>query len=347
MISGRYDGCYYVRQYLPQMFNGWQGSYITPSQRRDDKETYKIAMASDIVVFHRPEHPNLIKQALMLQQLGKKIVYDNDDTFKEIGGSSTTEHADMVKVYNNRLYDFAKIADLVTVSTRTLANEYKDINPNVVVLPNQVYKDHFPEPIKNKTDKIRVGLIGSAAYYNDWKEIEPLLRKIANDDRYTLVVYGFVKDNKVFKSMYEKYKVEIKAVQGLGNIEQHEWTNLDKYLDTLNSLALDIVLIPREDTYFNECKSNLKFLEMSMLEIPVIAKSFKNHNSPYDNDITNGVNGFLSKDLKEFESYFNLLSNDSKLRKSIGKEARTYTLAHYNIENNYKLWYNTYNKLLK
>ena len=42
------------------------------------------------------------------------------------------------------------------------------------------------------------------------------------------------------------------------------------------------MLIPRGENYFNRCKSNIKFLEASMCEIPVIAQSFTTNDSPYD-----------------------------------------------------------------
>ena len=54
------------------------------------------------------------------------------------------------------------------------------------------------------------------------------------------------------------------------------------YFDTLNDLELDIMMIPRKDNYFNKCKSNIKFLEASMCEIPVITNYFKD--SPYEKD---------------------------------------------------------------
>ena len=104
-----------------------------------------------------------------------------------------------------------------------------------------------------------------------------------------------------------------------------------EYFEKLNDLELDLMLIPRRETYFNKCKSNLKLLEAGALEIPVIASSFPDKDSPYDKDL-NGENGFLAKDEAEFRLYTEKLINDKELRRKVGKNAREYVYENYNIE---------------
>ncbi len=50
----------------------------------------------------------------------------------------------------------------------------------------------------------------------------------------------------------------------------------------LNELKIDIFLLPRKDNYFNRYKSNLKFLEASMVEAMYISQGFLDNQSPYE-----------------------------------------------------------------
>jgi glycosyltransferase involved in cell wall biosynthesis len=81
-----------------------------------------------------------------------------------------------------------------------------------------------------------------------------------------------------------------------------------------------------------------------MLEIPVIASSFSDGNSPYDKDL-NGNNGILAGTEEEWREATEMLIKDKRLRRKIGKEAKSYVLKNYNIEDNYKLWADAYSKI--
>jgi glycosyltransferase involved in cell wall biosynthesis len=83
-----------------------------------------------------------------------------------------------------------------------------------------------------------------------------------------------------------------------------------------------------------------------MLEIPVVAQSFTDKLSPYDKDL-NGKNGLLATTQKDFKIQIDRLIKDKKLREDIGKEAKAYTLKHYDINNNYKKWKYAYNQITK
>jgi len=79
-----------------------------------------------------------------------------------------------------------------------------------------------------------------------------------------------------------------------------------------------------------------------MCEIPVIVQSFKN--SPYE-EITDGVDGILIHDNKDWMDKIELLIKDKELRLRIGKNAHKYVLDNYNIENNAYKWANAYKSL--
>jgi glycosyltransferase involved in cell wall biosynthesis len=176
----------------------------------------------------------------------------------------------------------------------------------------------------------------------DAEHLKEVLEELGNRKDVELWMFGLgdkqhQKDNpKVTKIFKEDYEFWEKI-----NYKQMPWCKNYLYQDNLNGLKLDMMLIPRRDNYFNKCKSNLKFLEASMLEIPVIAQSFEN--SPYE-EITPDM-GVLIKDNNDWMREINRLIDNKSLRRELGRTAKNYVLKNYNIEDNYLKWQDAYKKL--
>lgn len=349
MIGSGYDGCNYVRIYLPATFNGyWTDKPNLKNDRISVEDVRHQLQDADVVVFHRAEEQTYHNLAKMLKADGKKIVMDNDDTFVVEGYHPLANfNPDGTQVDNltrraNNIDEFMRLCDLVTCSTKTLKKEYEKINPNVVVLPNYVDPDDWDEPLRNEGDKVRIGIVGSTAIEYDYLHIKPLIKELSERDDVEIVLSGLgdlkhQKDNpKVTKVFNEEYTFwnSIKK-------QQFPWCKRADYNKTLNEERLDIMLIPRKDNYFNRCKSNIKFLEASMCEIPVVAQSFSD--GPYE-EITEDM-GVLIKDNSKWKEEVERLINDKKLRREMGKKAREYVIKNYNINDHYSEWDNAYKQL--
>lgn len=348
-VSNRYDGCWYVRCYLPLYHNGWDGDKTSPySQRVGDSQKAKGAVASDVVVFHRPDHPNTLEIAKMLKQAGKKIVFDNDDTYIPDSGVPTQVEdlngKQKLKEMHDTMNEFMQLADLVTTTTDFLADEYYKINKNVAVLPNFVDPEDWDEPQRNEGDKVRIGMIGSVASNKNYENIIPLLEKHQNDDRVQFVMMGMPKQAHYDKFINNAYREEMKFWKNY-NVELHHFVPQNEYNEALNDLELDIMLIPRHDSYFNRAKSNIKFLEASMLEIPVIAQGFQDGKSPYQGN--DGEYLRLAYTSDDFINHTEELIESKEQRRALGKQAKEYVLANYDINDHKNLWYAEYSKLLK
>lgn len=348
-IGGAYMGCWYVRCLLPMLANGWLGIYRglnksvkPPHQIREE------SMLADIIVFHRANSVEHHKTAIEYKKLGKKIVFDNDDTFKidethaffNVDDAGFTENKNYL---NNVTNNFIRNCDLVTCSTEFLAKEYRELNPNVIVLPNCVNPDDWDTPLRNKGKKIRIGVVGSTAYYHDFDIIKPVLQELHDRDDVQLVMFGLHSKERRQNNpkIEEVHKREYDFWDKLTKLELVGWKEMTEYFTTLNELRLDILLIPRRESYFNRAKSNIKFLEASMLEIPCIVSRFSG--DPYENDI-DGTNGRYVKtnDKDDWLKEINLLINDKKLRREMGKKAKDYVLKNYNINDKFGLWEEAY-----
>ena len=96
-----------------------------------------------------------------------------------------------LKKLNDHTDEFIALADLVTCSTEFLANEYRKINPNVIVLPNYIDPFYFPEPLRNEDDVVRIGVTGSVGITSDVEVLTPIINHYKNDKRVKLVLFHF------------------------------------------------------------------------------------------------------------------------------------------------------------
>jgi hypothetical protein len=116
------------------------------------------------------------------------------------------------------------------------------------------------------------------------------------------------------KKTRELYKEEYKFWESV-NVEWQPFVNAEDYYETLNDLKLDFVIIPRADNYFNRCKSNLKFLENSMLEIPSICQAFDTGDSPYQQNPADKDYLLLANKYDEWIEQIEKLINDKEYRR--------------------------------
>jgi glycosyltransferase involved in cell wall biosynthesis len=350
-VNSGMQGCYIVRCLLPLVANGWDGDQtsIHPSNKTPENKA-RAAQDADIVVFHRPEDARKLELARALKKMGKKIVFDNDDTYKDMAGIKLNSYFNAERVKKglgdvNKIVDaFAIEADLITTTTEWLAEEYRKLGQNVIVLPNCVDPFYFDEPLRNETDIIRIGVTGSIGMSSDIDVLAPIIKHYENDPRVKIVFFSLPANrasNPLVSAAYENEYNFLDSVK----VEWHPTVNADVYYDKLNSLKLDIMIIPRSDNYFNRAKSNLKFIEASMFEIPVVAQGFTDGKSPYQvNPEDQKYMKIVTDNSKWVEAIEELIVN-KELRLEMGRKARAYVEANYDINKNASRWEDAYNTI--
>ncbi|MEI7943088.1 MAG: hypothetical protein WCH76_08035 [Candidatus Riflemargulisbacteria bacterium] len=344
-VSNKSDGCWYYRCYIPMLYHGCRGDKISlGSEKIVGKASSDLAIASDIVVFQRPDDRDRLETALMLKKLGKKIVFENDDTYKDNDPMKFERLDGSLSRKIENLDDFIKIADLVTTTTEFLADEYRKLNKNVVVLKNLIDPIQWSIPKRNSGDVVRVGLFGSTTLNGDFEPISGLLKELSDRPDVQLVMMGLPANNLRSGAIKEVYKEELEYWSKL-NVEIHPLVGIKDYFKGLNDLELDIALIPRRDNYFNRCKSNLKFLEAGMLEIPVVAQVFEDGNSPYE-EILDGEIGMKALNEQEFKDKLELLIKNKDYRIGMGRMAKEYVLKNYDARKYASQWKEAFKNLL-
>ena len=313
----------------------------------DEKDFASKVREADAVVFQRPNSEKILNLMKALKQKGKKVIFENDDTYllgkgiplERLESDEQRELAKNLSFYTDACL---RIADGVIASTEILGEEYRRINPNTVVLKNTIDPlDEFTcKP--NETGKFRIGFIASVTTNDDYLHLKEQIRALDERGDITIVVLGLKhKDGSSISFM----KPDVQFWSTLKNIEWHPYVHVTEYMHTLSKLALDLAVIPRKDSYFNRCKSSLKALEMSLLKIPVIAQSFGDGTGPYEGDLYPYLT--LIEDNTQWYNSIVHIRDDYALYKKKAEQAHHFVLEHYSIKTYAQEWVRQIHNLCK
>lgn len=317
-------------------------------------------LEADIFVMPRMHGEEMQRNFRKLQNGGKKLVIDHDDflfdiqplmrAYGEFGkeevrykmpdGSLIDIWKDGVNINIQanieRLNGVAKAleqADLVTVTTDILADAYKKYNKNVIALPNCVDMSLWQKlPLKKESDEIRLYWAGGDSHYGDWMLLPEVLKAVM--DKYKnlkLVIMGTL------------FQASLKDLPQ-DRIEHHGWVNTHAYPYKTAILNPDIAIIPLEDTKFNRCKSNIKWVEMSALEVPCVTSLV----SPYKEWATEDNGVFIEDNNKDawIDGISYLIDNPDK-RKDFSLKAKETVIENFDIKTQYHKWVKTYTDLIR
>lgn len=341
---------------------------MTYDHQLGSERAMEASLWSDIIVMHRPGSEEWFKFIKLIQKYGKLFVADYDDNpfktsplnpfYAQIGveeveyvwpdgrkewlwrdGQISKQSGKVIfnieKNINFRETFRAnfKKADMVTCTTDELAEEFKKINPNTVVLPNLITPEWFPNIPNWDKKEVRIGWQGGASHYEDLFFIQPVIERILKKhDNVKFVFFGDMRFKGLFKSCDQN------------KIEFHHWVSHEVYPYKLSLLNCDIGLCPLIDNEFNRAKSAIKWMEYSMVNMASVAPNIP----PYSKVIKDGETGLLcSENENQWEDAIDRLIGDSELRNTLAKNAKDDVLKNHNIHNKIHLWYEAYSKLLK
>ena len=170
--------------------------------------------------------------------------------------------------------------------------------------------------------------------------------KIKYGDKVQLVFLGYMPDalRNMEDSTVQRTALTQDAERRTQDVEYHDYVQPRQYMETLNNLYLDIGIIPCEINNFNHCKSNLKFLEYSIVGAATIASPVE----PYLTTIKDGMNGYLVND-NSYNSWFrgmSVLIEKEKYRTDIAIYANAF-VKNYLIKNKINVINEVYKSIMK
>ena len=241
----------------------------------------------DRVIVQRHTEPTMVMHLGFYKEIKVRIIHDLDDLLWQV--PPTNPYVNYFKGVNRKcLKEALTMADGLTCSTPELAEQaYKFCRKRSMVLPNLLRQKHYTLPKVRNGKRLRVGWAGSNTHMGDLRIINQLVSETL--DKYDWVFMGYCD---------EKWK---------SKVEFHEFVPVEKYMEKLQSLNLDVAVIPLESNLFNECKSHIKLLEFSALGIPCITTDI----SPYRENVNFKV-PTSKRAWKDFADALEEWTNESK-----------------------------------
>lgn len=258
------------------------------------------------------------------KSLGIKLYYDMDDLlyhpkyvpeYIENVGNYDEFNIDVHFAVAGRYYQIAKLCDAFLVTTDSLKNHVEnDFNKKAFIYPNFLNQEqesisdeivNFKDSMRD-TSKFYIGYFsGSNSHVRDLAVTESsLLQLMSKYDNIYLYIVG-----------YMNLSEELKKLKDRGRVIVHPFVSYQE-LEYLIA-SVDVNIIPLQKNRFNECKSELKYFEASIVNTITVACN----NSVYSKIIKDGKNGFLANDYEWFSKLEDIYLNYDKMVDVI-KQAR-------------------------
>lgn len=294
-----------------------------------DSKSY-ISMEEFDVVRVQWLHDWVTFESLMRLKLqGKRIIFDLDDDLLSIPDSNPASKA---IGYSSQaaILSMMAISDCITVSTDVVAERmreslrsYASENIPIVVIPNAIDTRHGwrqPGDCFSKDGFLRIFWFGSNTHEDDWRMVIPAIDRVLMErENVRLAIWGSV------PSIMEEYS---EKDHWKGRVEFQSGRHSDDFFRSLGeNLVADIGIAPLQDTWFNQAKSNIKFIEYSLAGVPVIASDV----SPYSGSISNGVDGFLASNIDEWYEKLIFLLDSQVAKLEMATAARNTVCSRFDI----------------
>jgi glycosyltransferase involved in cell wall biosynthesis len=179
-----------------------------------------------------------------------------------------------------------------------------------------------------ENEVLTIGWHGGSSHYSDLLRVIPVLNQIKQE----------YKDKINFRFFGARFDGLLKQL----DVDIMPWIKPDLFFDRFSRLHYDIGVIPLENTQFNRCKSNIKWLECSYYNIPCVVENI----TPYKEHITHTKNALLFNTGDELYTALIYLIKNKQLRDFISSSANRYVVSNFNIDKYINKRISLYNKLL-
>jgi hypothetical protein len=209
----------------------------------------------------------------------KRLVYETDDAISQIPDH---HQKPWYREAAPHIFECARLADVVTVSTKPLARLFEQHNQSVEVIENQldprIWKPDLRRAASGGNGRIRIGVVGSKHHQGDFEILRNIVGPVSEKhESISWVMYG-------------------DGAQRLADRippSRCQYVPPDYHYEghpaRLSRLRLDIGLCPLFDDEFNRCKSDIKYLEFAFLGICGIYSRLP----PYVPSVSHRVTGLL------------------------------------------------------
>lgn len=319
------DGCDHHRLLLPSKYFDLKEGDSIKTVKHIDCYKDETVFDCDILFIKRMMFQEWRAMETLRNKYGFKIILDIDDYY--ILPYNHLYYASWHKSkIGERIIESCKHADAVFVTNELLKNVYGEINKNIFIVPNALPYDNEPFITKKiESERLRFLYVAGSTHYNDLKSIRGLFQRLGSDGdfkkkaNFTLCGYNNPTNSKENAWTYMENICKMS-----NSYARRKTLTLDKYMEHYNHG--DIAIAPLENTFFNNCKSNLKFIEASSMKKPFICSDVL----PFTIDKENKGIIFCDK-VQDWYKAFKFFINNPNAIEDYGEINYEYGKRHYNL----------------
>lgn len=301
-----------------------------PSDYIQIEELDKISVRNykSIVLYRCSKSSELSKIIAEASDYGISVYYDIDDLIFNYDRINyldflKDEEYSAFKDVTVKIHQCMEMCDGFLTSTNTLAEEIRKEFPDkpVVIKRNvasmemetlsmNAWKEAVPDH-----EKVWIGYFsGSGTHNKDFALVENVLDEVMQQyPQVNLRLGGVIEESKL-----KKYKDRISKFDFM------EWQKLPEAI-----ASVDINLMPLEDTTFHCCKSENKWMEAALVQVP----SVMSHNRELEQVVDNYETGILCRNAEEWKVALSRMIEEKDLRIKIGSAANSVVLDRYSTSN--------------
>ena len=282
------------------------------------------------IIFYRcPWTPMVEKAIEYAKKLNKRVFFDIDDLIIDTKYINLLPHWNNLTSFEREEYDnyvnligkTLKLCEGAITTNSIIEKELKNYVPEVFINHNIANEEMFQLSLdaidrkskKKKKDEIIIGYFsGSISHSSDFIFILPAITKIMKEFNYVkLMIVGQLKLSDDFKNISSKIIIHPFV----------DWRMLPELIANV-----DINIAPFEENIYNEAKSEIKWLEASLVKVPTIT----NNIGSFKANIINGKTGLLCSSIEDWYNALKKLIMDAKLKITIGQNAFEFCKMNYN-----------------
>lgn len=290
----------------------------------------------DALILFRYSHNDKLEVLMQrCRSLGVKLIFDIDDLiFKpELMNEKTWDYLRTATekwrdLWLQSCHGYAKTlsrCDAALLTTESLRNEVLSTGKPAYVLPNGVGSfmlsasnrvlQYSLRKLSDYDGFVRMGYAsGSATHQKDFAEIAPVIAQLLeHHEELRFVVVGHLKMDEFPLLQQYHNRIEVRPI--VAHMELFK-----------EYFRFDINLAPLQSgNTFCECKSQLKYHEAALVEVPTVASATQ----PFIDAIEHGETGFIARTKDDWWTQLDYLIREKDSRRVMGKKARQHATKRF------------------
>jgi glycosyltransferase involved in cell wall biosynthesis len=266
----------------------------------------EISARADVLVLHLLSEDDLFPVVYDRRLARKPTVYEISDHFAASHAGVGIQGWFADPVNRSNAFQLLRLADATQVTGAGLLERFGALNARTTVFENQI--ERVSRKLQKSRAQVRIGWAGSAGHTEDLRQIEPVLSALC--DRFPQVMFCFMGNERQLDDVFARLPAGQRSYTPPGT--------LDAYYTFLE--GLDVGLAPLLPNPYNECRSDVKFVEYaSRGVVPVLSAV-----TPYMQHVVHGETGFLYRSQAELGQILDRVVTDARLRARVATQAFAY-----------------------